>query len=83
MPHKEIKSQLDELKDALNKSSVDTRSLEEKVDHIRGELDHSAPESLHEWADLLRHGADEFEADHPQITALINQVMISLSNLGI
>ena len=83
MPHKEIKKQIGELKSELEQTPKETGFLEEKLEQAREGIERYTPESAQELAQFLLNEADEFEVEHPRITALINQVSTTLSNLGI
>ena len=83
MPHKEIKKQIGELKTELEKTSKETGFLEEKLEQARESIERYTPEAIQDFAETLQHEAEEFEVEHPRITALINQVTTTLSNLGI
>jgi DNA repair exonuclease SbcCD ATPase subunit len=83
MPHKEIKKSLDELKSELEQTPKETGVLEEALESAKEGIERYTPEAIQELVHTLQREADEFEVDHPRITALINNVMTSLSNLGI
>lgn len=83
MPHREIKSHIDELKKELEQTPRETTHLEELLDHAREGLERYTPEAIQELAQTLQREAEEFEMEHPRIIALVNQIMTSLSNLGI
>lgn len=83
MPHKEIKSKLAELKNELEQTPKETTLFEETLDHAKEGIERFTPEAIQELAQTLQREAKEFEVEHPRITALINNVMTSLSNLGI
>jgi hypothetical protein len=83
MPHKKVKQSIDELKGELLQTPKETGPFEEKLDAAKEGIEHYTPEAVKELAQALQKEADEFEVEHPRITALINNVMTSLSNLGI
>ena len=83
MPHREIKQSISELKSELQQTPRETGLLEETLEAAREGIERYTPEALQELAQTLRREAKEFEVEHPRITALINNVMTSLSNLGI
>ena len=83
MPHKEIKQTITELKKELEQTPRETGFFEEKLEQARVGIERYTPEALQDLAETLQREADEFEVEHPRITALINQVMTALSNLGI
>lgn len=77
-----LKQNLEELRNELKKTDSDHPALNK----LAGEVDHAidqTDEISRTLAQSLRHAAEEFETRHPQLTAAINNVMTSLSNLGI
>ena len=83
MPHKEVKSRISELKSELEQTPKETGLFEEKLEQAKEGLERYTPEAIQDLVQTLQREAKEFEVEHPRITALINQVMTSLSNLGI
>jgi chromosome segregation ATPase len=83
MPHNEVKNRIGELKSELEQTPKETGFLEEKLEQAREEIERYTPEAIQELAATLQREAEEFEVEHPRITALINQVTTALSNLGI
>lgn len=83
MPHREVKEQLHELKNELEQTPKETGLLEETLEQAREGIERYTPEAVQELIATLQREADEFEVEHPRITALINQVSTMLSNLGI
>lgn len=83
MTHKEVKKRIGELKSELEQTPKETGFLEEKLEQAREEIERYTPEAIQELAAILQREAEEFEVEHPRITALINQVTTALSNLGI
>jgi translation initiation factor 2B subunit (eIF-2B alpha/beta/delta family) len=83
MPHKEVKQTISKLKTELEQTPKETGFLEEKLELAREGIERYTPEALQDLIETLQREADEFEVEHPRITALINQVSTALSNLGI
>ena len=83
MPHRELKGNIDELKRELEQTPKETGQLEALLEHAKEGIERYTPEAIQEFIQTLQQEAKEFEIDHPRITALVNQVMTSLSNLGI
>ncbi|MCK4565217.1 MAG: DUF4404 family protein [Verrucomicrobia bacterium] len=83
MPHKQVKQTISELKSELEQTPKETGFLEEKLEQAREGIERYTPEALQDLVETLQREADEFEVEHPRITALINQVMTALSNIGI
>ena len=76
-----LKRALEELHDELSQIGGDDPKLQKLADDVQ----HALNESVEELplVDSLRDAAETFEVRHPQLTALINNVMNSLSNIGI
>jgi prefoldin subunit 5 len=83
MPHNEVKKTIDELKGELTQTPQETGLFEETLESAKEGIEHYTPEAVKDLVQILQREADEFEVEHPRITALINNVMSSLSNLGI
>ncbi|HSR87579.1 MAG TPA: DUF4404 family protein [Pontiella sp.] len=83
MPHREIQKNIGELKNELQRTPQETSQFEQLLDRAVDGIERYTPEALQDLVQNLQREAKEFEVEHPQITALINQVMTSLSNLGI
>ncbi len=83
MSHKEIKKQIGELKSELEQTPQETGFFEEKLEQAREGIERYTPEAIQELAQFLHKEAEEFEVEHPRLTALINQVTTALSHLGI
>jgi seryl-tRNA synthetase len=83
MPHGEIRKNIDELKTELERTPRETSQFEELLERAKDGIERYTPETLQDLMQDLQQESNEFEVEHPQITALINQVMTSLSNLGI
>ena len=83
MPHNEVKKSIDQLKSELEQTPKETGLFEETLETAKEGIEHYTPEAVKDLVQILQREADEFEVEHPGITALINNVMTSLSNLGI
>lgn len=83
MPHREIKKIIGVLRGELENTAKETGVLEARLEQAREGIERYTPEAIQELAQFLHNEADAFEVEHPRITALINQVMTSLSHLGI
>ena len=83
MPHNQVKKTIDDLKVELKKTPAETGLFEEVLESAKNGAERFTPEAVQDLVQTLQKEAEEFEVDHPRITALINNVMTSLSNLGI
>ena len=82
MPHKEVRKTLGDLKSELEQTPKETGFLEEKLEQAREGIERYTPEAIQELVQTLQREAEEFEVEHPRVTALINQVATALSNLA-
>ena len=83
MPHKDVKDTITELKSELEQTPKETSLLEQELEQAREGIERYTPEAIRDLAQTLQNEAKEFEVEHPRVTALINQLMTALSNLGI
>jgi septal ring factor EnvC (AmiA/AmiB activator) len=83
MPYKKVKNEVEELKRELERSPKETGKLEEMLADASETLERYTSEAVLELVQTLKQSASELEVEHPHITSLMNQVMVSLSNLGI
>jgi len=77
-----LKHGLEKLKTELGQIN----SSDPKLQKLAGDVDEALAQTgevSRALAHSLQHTAEEFEVQHPQLTALINNVMTSLSSLGI
>ena len=75
-----LKQDLEELQKQL--SSSDEPKLQKLATDVRAAL--AKPEDIsHALVHSLKAVAEEFEVQHPQLTAIVNNIMNSLSSLGI
>lgn len=83
MPHQKARKALDDLHVELQRTPQDTGALERVLEQAKDELEDLTPEALKDLAETLRRESKEFGAEHPRVSAAINQVMHALSGLGI
>jgi hypothetical protein len=83
MPHKKVKKAIDELNVELKKTPKETGILEEILDQAREGIERYSPEAVQDLLETLQRESDEFEVEHPRVTALINQLTNALSGMGI
>lgn len=77
-----LKHGLEALRDELKQIHSDDPKLQKLADEVDEALDR-AGEVSRTLANSLQQTADEFEIHHPKLTAIINNIMTSLSALGI
>ena len=73
-----LRDELDQLERAGTPPNPQLHAL---IADVRAQLDAptDAGSPLHE----LKHRVQAFEVDHPRLTSILNDVMVTLSNLGI
>ncbi len=58
--------------------------IEQLVDHIDRRLDAAATQAQHHsLTELVSDSIEQFEVEHPRATAILNQIAMTLSNMGI
>lgn len=88
MSRAELQSSLDKLRTelaTLAPEAADARArLTALVDDIERELDALEDGGDHEsLLERLRHQVEAFEVEHPRVTNILNDIMVTLANLGI
>jgi hypothetical protein len=85
MTEQKINNALDELRkqgeDLANPESKER--LETLMDNIEQNVDYDAPTEHHDVIEDVKDAITHFEVEHPQITAILNDIMVTLSNSGI
>ena len=76
-----LKQSLEKLHDELKQIGSDEPKLQKLAEEVQAALKERVEDVP--LVESLRDAAETFEACHPQLTALINNVMSSLSNIGI
>jgi len=76
-----LKQALEELHDELKQIGSGDPKLQKLADDVQTALKERVEDVP--LVESLRDAAETFEARHPKLTALINNVMNSLSNIGI
>jgi hypothetical protein len=88
MPDKKLIADLERLRaelDQLAKDNVEARTrLNGIISDVERRLSAPDDESLHRnLLDDIRETIHRFEAEHPRATAILNDIMVTLSNMGI
>lgn len=83
MPHKKVKKAIDELNVELKKTPKETGKLEGILEQAKEGIERFTPEAIQDLLETLHRESDEFEVEHPRVTALINQLSNALNSLGI
>lgn len=83
MPHKDVKQAIDELNVELKKTPKETDILEGTLEQASEGIERYTAEAVRDLVETLQREADEFEAEHPRVTALINRLTNALTSMGI
>jgi len=63
---------------------VARRRIEELIDNIDKRLDEAATAEQHRHlTEMISDSIEQFEVEHPRATAILNQIAMTLSNMGI
>lgn len=76
-----LKQSLEELRGELEAIGSDDPKLQTLADHVKQALQNNADEGS--LIESLKDATESFETNHPQLTSTMNNVMNSLSGLGI
>ena len=82
MSRDELHAQLGQLRQELDKLATDDSVARTRLDALINDIeaDIDTPERL---VDNIQQAIEHFEVEHPRATAILNDVMVTLSNMGI
>lgn len=87
MTEQNINDALQQLRNEIDKLHLDDRGVKDRlnqlVESIEGSLGGEPLESDHDLVEELKDVISQFEVEHPRITGIVNELMMTLSNLGI
>ncbi len=88
MSQEQLKKSLDGLRDELDALSEDNTETRERLSELIFELEVQVEElaqsgDTESLIDHVRKRVDDFEVEHPRITRVLNDIMMTLSNMGI
>ncbi len=86
MYRKKLQDSLERLRDEINHLASDDSESRSRLNQLISELEIKLdnPEDENEGLiDNLRESIQHFEAEHPRATAIMNDIMVTLSNMGI
>lgn len=72
-----------EIKDLKSVSGAEKKELEGIIRNIRQALDQDEAASETDLQEKLNSAIVRLEASHPRLTAVLNDIMVTLSNMGI
>lgn len=88
MPNKKLLNELEKLRSEVNAVSKEDTNTREKLNSLINDIEKRVAEPGDEahHKSLIQNITDtinQFETDHPRATAILNDIMVSLSNMGI
>jgi hypothetical protein len=88
MPEKRLQQDIERLRAELGKLAADDHATRERLNALISDLETrlARPDDADHHRNLLdsvRRTIHQFETEHPRATAILNDIMVTLSNMGI
>jgi len=88
MPHNKLNSLIAKLKEEIAHLQDDQQGSRDQIELLINDLEtHLATDGTNMWpAEMTTRVGEEleqFETEHPQITGILNNIMVTLSSMGI
>ncbi len=87
MSKSDLQEPLERLRAEIKKLGEDDDAIKQRMQRLVADLERKleSEDSEHEphLIEGLRQNIENFEVEHPRLTAVLNRVMVSLSNMGI
>lgn len=88
MSENKLRDDIDKLRDEIRTLHTEENISKEKLERLLQEIESGLDTETHnkEQSELLaglKESVEHFEAEHPRATAIINDIMVTLSNMGI
>ncbi len=88
MSIKKLQEDLDKLRVEINNIASDDHESREKLNRLINELETKleSPDDKNQDSSLIlniKETIGHFETEHPRATAILNDIMVTLSNMGI
>ena len=85
MTEESLKNKIKELRSELDRVADDDPESRERLDQLISELEEKLEnqEEYPSLIDSIKESINHFEAEHPRATAIMNDIMVTLSNMGI
>ncbi len=83
--HDKLHEKITSLKKELEKLPVSDNAAREHINKLITEIENinESTEDKNFVIDKIKSSIDNFEAEHPRATAILNDIMVTLSNMGI
>lgn len=87
MTEQRIQQNLEKLRAELDKIGDTDAQVSERINRLINEIEQGFVEVQnfggHKLMDNITETITQFEAEHPRTTAILNDIMVTLSNMGI
>jgi len=88
MPEKKIRDDIEKLRTEIKNLSADEDTPKEKLEILLQDIESGLETEMQnkkqsELLAGLKESVNHFETEHPRTTAIINDIMMALSNMGI
>jgi len=88
MPDKQLRQSLNELRSELERLETEEAQVRERLDAlisgVETRLDEPEDPDQHQTlVEDVRQSITQLEVSHPRTTAILNEIMVTLSNMGI
>lgn len=87
MSEQQLRQELERLKQEAANLAADDKAGRERLDNLIQQLEKRLAEDEENddegLFDQLQEAVSHFEAKHPRATAILNDIMVTLSNMGI
>ena len=90
MTEQRLRQDLERLRAEVNRAAQHDSGARQKLNALINDIEHRIAEprdaGTGDHVDLVstvRHAIEHFETDHPRATAILNDIMVTLGNMGI
>jgi hypothetical protein len=88
MPEKQLRDDIEKLRNEIENLSADEGTPKEKLEVLLQDIESGLEsedqnKNQSELLAGLKESVNHFETEHPRATAIINDIMVTLSNMGI
>lgn len=88
MPRQELNSLIGKLRQELAHLQDDQQGSRDQIESLINDLEvHLESGKSNDWpremTERVRKEIEDFETEHPQITGVLNNIMVTLGNIGI
>ena len=83
MPRSQLEQSLGELRAEIDRLDADDAAHRERLEQLVDEIETQLAAEDDSALGAIRQQIESFEVEHPRVTAILNDIMVTLSNLGI